>query len=60
MDETAAAAVPGRRKRRLPDALIIGVKKSGTITLAAFLAHHPQLVTTQEVKFFTDETYKVT
>ena len=56
--ESEAAVEADRKERRLPDALVIGVKKSGTITLATFLAQHPQLVTTEEVKFFTDETYK--
>ena len=45
-------------KRRLPDALIMGVKKSGTITLDTFLSFHPSLKVVGEEKLFqSDEEY---
>ena len=34
-----------KKTQRLPDAMIVGVKKGGTMTLAAFLNHHPNIVT---------------
>ena len=40
-------------KRRLPDAIIIGVKKCGTYTLQNFLDIHPQLEATAGAKFQT-------
>merc|ERR1711874_20820 len=51
---------PGRRRRRrLPDVLIMGVKKSGTITLDTFLKYHPNLAVRGEFKFFVfDDLYK--
>ena len=42
--------------KRLPDAIIIGVKKCGTTTLGKFLNYHPSIVATGEVSFF--ENYK--
>ena len=43
-------------KKRLPDAVIIGVKKCGTTTLGQFLNHHPSIAATGEISFF--ENYK--
>ncbi|XP_022083519.1 heparan sulfate glucosamine 3-O-sulfotransferase 1-like [Acanthaster planci] len=41
-------------KKRLPDAMIFGVKKGGTTTLKNFLSYHPDIAFTQEeLKFFT-------
>ncbi|XP_022083490.1 uncharacterized protein LOC110975359 [Acanthaster planci] len=41
-------------QRRLPDAMIFGVKKGGTTTLKNFLSYHPDIAFTQEeLKFFT-------
>ena len=42
--------------KRLPDAVIIGVKKCGTTTLGQFLSYHPSIAATGEVSFF--ENYK--
>ena len=42
--------------KRLPDAIIIGVKKCGTTTLGQFLNHHPSIAATGEVSYF--ENYK--
>ena len=42
--------------KRLPDAIIIGVKKCGTTTLGKFLNYHPSIVATGEVSFF--ENYR--
>ena len=40
-------------KKRLPNAIIIGVQKGGTRALITFLAHHPSIRTAfQEVNFF--------
>ncbi|XP_038051769.1 heparan sulfate glucosamine 3-O-sulfotransferase 1-like [Patiria miniata] len=41
-------------KKRLPDAIILGVKKCGTTTLRNFLSYHPDIAFTQkELNFFT-------
>ncbi|XP_059477019.1 heparan sulfate glucosamine 3-O-sulfotransferase 5-like [Neocloeon triangulifer] len=42
-------------KRRLPDALIIGVKKGGTRTLLTFLQKHPQIVANSDELHFFDK-----
>ena len=42
--------------KRLPDAIIIGVKKCGTTTLGQFLNHHPSIAATGEISYF--ENYK--
>ena len=42
--------------KRLPDAIIIGVKKCGTTTLGQFLNYHPNIAATGEISFF--ENYK--
>ena len=42
--------------KRLPDAIIIGVKKCGTTTLGQFLNHHPNIAATGEISYF--ENYK--
>ena len=42
----------GKRKKRLPDVIIVGVKKSGTITLTKFLNYHPSIAAAGEISFF--------
>ena len=38
--------------QRLPDVIIVGVKKSGTITLINFLNYHPSIAAAGEISFF--------
>jgi len=38
--------------QRLPDVIIMGVKKSGTMTLDRFLNHHPSIKAKGEVHYF--------
>ncbi|XP_038051771.1 heparan sulfate glucosamine 3-O-sulfotransferase 1-like [Patiria miniata] len=48
-------------EKRLPDAMIFGVKKGGTTTLKNFLSYHPDIAFSQdELKFFTssEDRYK--
>ena len=40
------------KTKRLPDVLIVGVKKSGTITLKNFLNYHPFIVAAGEISYF--------
>ena len=40
------------RLKRLPDVIIVGVKKSGTITLSKFLNYHPSIAAAGEISFF--------
>merc|ERR1739844_468604 len=48
------------KAQRLPDVIIVGVKKSGTITLAKFLDYHPSIAAVGEIQFFEhDEYYKM-
>ena len=42
----------GNLKKRLPDVIIVGVKKSGTMTLAKFLNYHPSIAGAGEISFF--------
>ena len=42
----------GKRQKRLPDVIIVGVKKSGTITLTKFLNYHPSIAAKGEISFF--------
>ena len=42
----------GKRQKRLPDVIIVGVKKSGTITLTKFLNYHPFIAAAREISFF--------
>ena len=39
-------------QKRLPDVIIVGVKKSGTITLTKFLNYHPSIAAAGEISFF--------
>ena len=41
-----------QRQKRLPDVIIVGVKKSGTITLKKFLNYHPSVAAAGEISFF--------
>ena len=41
-----------KTQKRLPDVIIVGVKKSGTVTLAQFLNYHPFIAAVGEVSFF--------
>jgi hypothetical protein len=51
--------VTSRPMRRLPEALIIGVKKSGTRTLQQFLRLHPDICTpANEIHYFTRNYHK--
>ncbi|XP_033640365.1 heparan sulfate glucosamine 3-O-sulfotransferase 1-like [Asterias rubens] len=44
-------------EKRLPDAMIFGVKKGGTTTLKNFVSYHPDIAfTPKELKFFTSST----
>lgn len=46
-----------RTKRRLPQCIIVGVRKCGTRALLEFLNLHPQIVkATQEVHFFDEDS----
>ena len=42
----------GKRQKRLPDVIIVGVKKSGTVTLSKFLNYHPSIAAKGEISFF--------
>merc|ERR1712032_806630 len=44
-------------KNKLPDVIIVGVKKSGTMTLARFIKYHPSMQTRGEVHFFERDDY---
>jgi len=45
--------------KKLPDAIVLGVKKCGTITLETFLNYHPNVAATGEIPFFeNDSKYK--
>ena len=41
-----------KRQKRLPNFIIVGVKKSGTITLTKFLNYHPSIAAAGEISFF--------
>ena len=41
-----------KQAQRLPDVIIVGVKKSGTITLTKFLNYHPSIAAAGEISFF--------
>ena len=41
-----------KSQKRLPDVIIVGVKKSGTITLTKFLNYHPSIAAAGEISFF--------
>lgn len=57
-DNVLAPVKKERPKRRLPDVLIMGVKKCGTITLDRFLSYHPSLkVVGEEHLFQSDKKY---
>merc|ERR1712032_681708 len=43
--------------KRLPDIIIVGVKKSGTMTLAKFINFHPSMKTTGEIHYFERDDY---
>ena len=45
-----------KTQKRLPDVIIVGVKKSGTVTLAQFLNYHPFIAAVGEVSFFEKGT----
>ena len=45
------------KTQRLPDVIIVGVKKSGTITLTKFLDYHPYIATAGEISFFEKGMY---
>ena len=45
------------KKKRLPDVIIVGVKKSGTVTLAKFLDYHPSIAAAGEISFFEKGTF---
>ena len=38
--------------KKLPDVIIVGVKKSGTITLKDFLNYHPYIAAAGEISYF--------
>ena len=42
------------KTKRLPDVIIVGVKKSGTVTLAKFLDYHPSIAAAGEIPFFAE------
>ena len=46
-----------RHRERLPDVIIVGVKKSGTITLTKFLDYHPYIAAAGEICFFEKGVY---
>ena len=46
-----------KTQKRLPDVIIVGVKKSGTVTLAQFLNYHPFIAAVGEVSFFEKGTF---
>ena len=46
-----------KRQKRLPDVIIVGVKKSGTVTLAQFLNYHPSIAAVGEISFFDKGLY---
>ena len=46
-----------KTQKRLPDVIIVGVKKSGTVTLAQFLNYHPSIAAVGEVSFFEKGTF---
>ena len=41
-----------KQAQRLPDVIIVGVKKSGTITLKHFLNYHPLIAAAGEISYF--------
>ena len=45
------------KTKRLPDVIIVGVKKSGTVTLAKFLDYHPSIAAAGEISFFEKGTF---
>ena len=45
------------KTQRLPDVIIVGVKKSGTITLTKFLDYHPYIAAAGEISFFEKGMY---
>ena len=45
------------KTQRLPDVIIVGVKKSGTITLTKFLDYHPYIAAAGEISFFEKGIY---
>jgi len=44
----------GGKSKHFPDAIIIGVKKCGTVTLEKFLSHHPNIASRGHTPFFED------
>jgi len=54
---TGNASIVGRR-RRLPNAIIFGIRKCGTRALLAFLGQHPDIVPAGKEIHFFDENYE--
>ena len=62
VDNNIAQRLSSKRKgkiQRLPDVIIVGVKKSGTITLKDFLNYHPYIAAAGEISYFENGKFFV-